>query len=119
MRSAAVSSLAKLGGPQAESALIRLVDENTFRTRPAFSVRTAIRNLGSMEVVRGMPVLRLVMEEGYREVVPVAARTLRQLADTITADDMLERVSHERPERRLRAVLTLHALFGRDTLPHC
>ena len=118
VRSAALSSLAKLGGPQAEEALIDLVDKNIFHARPDISARAAIRSLGRMGVVRAMPMLRLAMEEGQLELAPVAARALRQLGDTITAGDMLAWLSSPCSRRRLRAVLTLPALVDRDALPY-
>ena len=118
VRSAALASLAELGGPQAEDALIDLVDKTIFHARPDISARVAIRSLGSMGVVRAMPMLRLVLEDGQLELAPVAARALRQLGDTITAGDMLEWLSSPNFDRRLRAVLTLPALVDRDALPH-
>ena len=118
VRSAALSSLEKLGGPQAEDALIDLVDRSIFHARPDISARAAIRKLGSMGAVRAMPMLRLAMEQGQLELAPVAARALRQLGDAITADDMLAWLSSSCSRRRLRAVLALPALVDRDALPH-
>ena len=118
VRSAALSSLVKLGGPQAEEALIDLVGRNIFRARPDISAGAAIRKLGSMGVVRAMPMLRLAMEEGQLELAPIAARALRQLGDTITAGDVLAWLSSPCSRWRLRAVLTLPALVDRDALPH-
>ena len=118
MRDAALLSLVELGGPQAEDALIDLVDKNIFHARPDISARVAIRNLGRMGAVRAMPLLRLVLEEGQLELAPAAARALRQLGDTITAGDMLAWLSSSCSDRRLRAVLTLPALVDRDALPH-
>ena len=118
VRSAALSSLVKLGGPQAEEALIDLVGRNIFRARPDISAGAAIRKLGSMGVVRAMPMLRLAMEEGQLELAPMAARALRQLGDTITAGDVLAWLSSPCSRWRLRAVLTLPALVDRDALPH-
>ena len=118
VRSAALTSLAELGGSQAEDALIDLVDRNIFHARPGPSARVAMRSLGRMGVVRAMPMLRLTMEEGQPELAPVAARALRQLGDTITAGDMLAWLSSPCSRRRLRAVLTLPALVDEDALPH-
>ncbi len=118
MRSAALSSLARLGTPQAEEALIDLVGRNIFHSRPDVVARAAIRKLGGMGVVRAMPMLRLAMEEGQLELAPVSARALRQLGDTITAGDMLAWLSGPCSRRRLRAVLALPALVDRDALPH-
>ena len=118
VRDAALSSLVKLGGPQAEDALIDLVDKTIFDARPDISTRVAIRSLGRMGVVRAMPTLRLAMEEGRLELAPVAACALRQLGDTITAGDMLAWLSSANSDWRLRAVLTLPALVDRDALPH-
>ena len=118
VRDAALSSLAELGGSEAEDALIGLVDRNIFDARPDVSARVAIRSLGRMRVVRAMPMLRLAMEEGQLELAPVAARALRQLGDTITAGDVLAWLSSANSDRRLRAVLTLPALVDRDALPH-
>ena len=118
VRGAALSSLVKLGGPQAENALIDLVDRNIFRARPDIFAKTAIRKLGSMGVVRAMPMLRLAMEEGQLELAPAAARALCQLGDTITAGDVRVWLSSSCSRRRLRAVLTLPALVDRDALPH-
>lgn len=118
VRDAALLSLVELGGPQAEDALIDLVDKTIFDARPDISALVAIRNLGSMGAVRAMPVLRLVLEDGQLELAPSAARALRQLGDTITAGDMLEWLSSPNFDRRLRAVLTLPALVDRDALPH-
>ena len=118
VRSAALSSLVKLGGPQAEDALIDLVDRNIFHDRPDVSALVAIRNLGRMGVVRAMPVLRLVLEEGQLELAPVAARALRRLGDTITAGDTLAWLSSPNTDRRLRAVLALPELVGQDALPY-
>ena len=118
VRGAALSSLATLGGPQAEDALIDLVDRNIFRARPDIFARAAIHKLGSMGVVRAMPMLRLAMEEGQLEWAPVAARALRQLGNTITAGDMLAWLSSPCSRRRLRAVLALPALVDQDALPH-
>ena len=118
VRGAALSSLATLGGPQAEDALIDLVDRNMFHARPDIVARAAIRKLGSMGAVRAMPTLRLAMEQGQLELAPVAARALRQLGDAITAGDMLEWLSRPCSRRRLRAVRALPALVDRDALPH-
>ena len=118
VRDAALSYLAELGGSEAEDALIGLVDNTIFDTRPDPSARVAIRSLGRMGVVRAMPALRLAMEEGQLELAPVAARALRQLGDTITAGDMLAWLNSHCSDRRLRAVLTLPALVDRDALPH-
>ncbi len=118
VRSAALTSLAELGGSQAEDALIDLVDRNIFHARPDISARVAIRSLGRMGVIRAMPTLRLAMEEGQPELAPVAARALRQLGDTITGGDMLAWLNSTNSDRRLRAVLTLPALVDRDALPH-
>ncbi len=118
VRDAALSSLVKLGGPQAEGALIDLVDKNIFHAHPDISVRVAIRNLGSMGVVRAMPMLRLVLEDGQLDWAPVAAGALRELGDTITGGDMLAWLSSPNSDRRLRAVLALPALVDRDALPH-
>ena len=118
VRDAALSSLAELGGPQAEDALIDLLDSNIFQARPDISAWVAIRNLGRMGAVRAMPVLRLVLEEGQLELAPEAARALRQLGDTITTGDVLAWLSSTNSDRRLRAVLTLPALVDRDALPH-
>ena len=118
VRDAALSSLAELGGPQVEDALIDLVDRNIFHLHPDISARVAIRNLGRMGAVRAMPTLRLAMEDGQLELAPVAARALRQLGDTITAGDMLAWLSSPNSDRRLRAVLALPALVDRDALPH-
>ncbi len=118
VRDAALSSLAKLGGPQAEDALIDLLDKNIFHVHPDISVRVAIRILGRMGAVRAMPVLRLVLEDRQLELAPVAARALRQLGDTVTAGDMLAWLNSHCSDRRLRAVLTLPALVDRDALPH-
>ena len=118
VRDAALSSLVKLGGPQAEDALIDLVDKTIFDARPDISIRVAIRSLGRMGVVRAMPTLRLAMEEGRLELAPVAACALRQLGDSITAGDMLAWLSSTNSDRRLRAVLTLPALVDRVALPH-
>ena len=118
VRDAALLSLAELGGPQAEDALIGLVDRNIFHARPDISALVAIRSLGRMGAVRAMPVLRLVLEDGQLELAPVAARALRQLGDTITAGDMLAWLSSTNSDRRLRAVLTLPTLVDRDALPH-
>ena len=70
-----------------------------------------------MGVVRAMPVLRLVIEEGRRQLVPIAARVLGQLGDTITAGDMVEWLSSPDSDDRMRAVLALPALVDRDALP--
>ena len=118
VRGAALSSLATLGGPQAEDALIDLVDRNIFHARPDISAGAAIRKLGSMGVVRAMPMLRLAVEQGQLELAPAAARALRQLGDTITAGDMPAWLSSPCTRRRLRAVLALPALVDRDALPH-
>ena len=118
VRAAAVLSLVKLGGPQAEDALIGLVDKNIFHIRPDATARVAIRNLGRMGAVRAMPVLRLVIEDGQLELAPEAARALRQLGDTITAGDMMVWLNSSYSEQRLRAVLTLPVLVDRDALPH-
>ena len=118
VRNAALTSLAELGGSQAEGALIDLVDRNIFHARLDISARVAIRSLGRMGVVRAMPTLRLAMEEGQPELAPVAARALRQLGDTITGGDVLAWLSSTNSDRRLRAVLTLPALVDRDALPH-
>ena len=118
VRGAALSSLVELGGPQAEDALIDLVDRNIFRARPDIFVEAAIRKLGSMGVVRAMPMLRLAVEQGQLELAPVAARALRQLGDTITAVDMLAWLSSSCSRRRLRAVLAFPALVDRDAMPH-
>ena len=118
VRSAALSSLSRLGGPQAEETLIDLVDRNIFHARPDIFARAAIRKLGGMGVVRAMPMLRLAVEQGQRELAPAAARALRQLGDTITAGDMLAWLSSPCSRWRLRAVLALPALVDRDALPH-
>ena len=118
VRGAALSSLVKLSGPQAEEALIDLVDRNIFHAHPDISAGAAIRKLGSMGVVRAMPMLRLAMEEGQLELAPVAVRALRQLGDTITAGDMLGWLSSRCSRRLLRAVLPLPVLVDRDALPH-
>ena len=118
VRDAALSSLVKLGGLQAEDALIDLVDKTIFDVRPDISTRVAIRSLGRMGVVRAMPLLRLAMEEGRLEMAQAAACALRQLGDSIAGGDMLAWLSSTNSDRRLRAVLTLPALVDRDVLPH-
>ena len=94
------------------------MDRNIFRARPDISAGAAIRKLGSMGVVRAMPMLRLAIEQGQLEWAPLAARALRQLGDTITAGDMLAWLSSSCSPRRLRAVLALPALVDRDALLH-
>ena len=89
------------------------VDSNIFRARPDIPAGAAIRKLGSMGVVRAMPMLRLALEEGQLEFAPASARALRQLGDTITAVDMLAWLSNSCSWRRLRAVLALPALVDR------
>ena len=118
VRDAGLLALAKLGGSQAEDALINLVDECMSLAGHYGSVRPAIRGLGRMGAVRAMPVLRLVIEDGRRELAPVAALALRQLGDAITAGDMLAWLSSSNSERRLRAVLTLPALVDQDAVPY-
>ena len=89
------------------------MDRNIFRARPDISAGAAIRKLGSMGVVRAMPMLRLAVEQGQLELAPASARILRQLGDTITAGDMLAWLSSPRSRRPLRAVLALPALVDR------
>ena len=117
VRRAAILALGQLGGPQAEDALIRIVGQNMYDPRGDSDVRPVIRELESMGSVRAMPILRLVIEEGHQRWVPLAACALRQLGDTITAGDMVERLSSRSSEDRLRAVLSLPALVGGDALP--
>ena len=117
VRAAAISALTQLGGPAAEDALIGLVDRDMYDDRAGSAVRQVIRALGRMGVVRAMPVLRLVIEEGHWQLVPIAARVLGQLGDTITAGDMVEWLSRPDSDDRMRAVLALPALVDREALP--
>lgn len=117
VRAAAISALTRLGGPEAEDALIDLVDRNMYRDRPGNDVRQIISELGSMGSVRAMPILRLVIEEGRQQLAPLAAHALGQLGDTITAGDMAERLSSPDSDDRVRAVLALPALVGRNAIP--
>ena len=117
VRAAAISALTQLGGPAAEDALIGLVDRDMYDDRAGSAVRQVIRALGRMGVVRSMPVLRLVIEEGHQQLVPIAARVLGQLGDTITAGDMVEWLSRPDSDDRMRAVLALPALVDREALP--
>jgi HEAT repeat protein len=71
-----------------------------------------------MGTVRAMPTIRLVIEEGYQQLAPLAACALRQLGDTITADDVLAWLNSPISDDRLRAVLALLALVDQDALPH-
>lgn len=115
VRAAAMSALIKLGGPQVEDALICLVEDNIHLYNP--NIRQAINAMGLMGVVRAMPILRLVIEEGHEHLASPAARALRQLGDTITADDMRTWLNSPDADYRLRAVLALRALVDRDALP--
>ena len=117
VRAAAISALARLGGPEAEDALIGLVDRDMYDDRAVSAVRQAIRALETMGSVRAMPVLRLAIEEGRQQFVPIAARVLGHLGDTITAGDMLEWLSSPDSEHRVRAVLAFSALVGQDAIP--
>ena len=117
VRAAAISALARLGGPEAEDALIDLVDRDMYDDSAVSAVRQAMRALETMGAVRAMPVLRLAIEEGRQQLAPLAAHALRQLGDTITAGEMVEWLSSPDPEHRVRAVLVLPALFGRDAVP--
>lgn len=117
VRRAAILALGRLGGPQAEDALIGIVRQNMYDPRGDSDVRQVIWELENMGSVRAMPVLRLVIEEGHQRWAPLAAGALRQLGDTITAGDMVEWLSSRSSEDRLRAVLSLPALVGQDALP--
>ena len=117
VRAAAISALARLGGYEAEDALIGLVDRDMYDDRAGSAVRQVAHALAGMGVARAMPVLRLVIEEGRQQFVPIAARVLGQLGDTITAGDMVEWLSSPDSEHRVRAVLALPALLGRDAVP--
>ena len=117
IRYAAVQSLVQLDGPQAGDAMIAFVGENMYDGRPGSTVRQVICELGAMGTVRAMPVLRLVIEQGDQRLVTIAARALGELGDTITAGDMVEWLSSPDSDNRLRVVLALPALVGRDALP--
>ena len=114
---APVRALAQLGGPQAEDAMISIVNREMYGDRPDSAIRQVIRGLGRMGSVRAMPILRLVIEDGHQQWAPLAARAPRQLGDGITAGDMVEWVSSPSSDDRLRAVLVLPQLVGRDALP--
>ena len=64
-----------------------------------------------------MPILRLVVEEGNQRLVSSAAWALRQLGDGITAEDMAEWLGSPVSDLRLRAVLALPPLVGREAVP--
>ena len=117
VRVAVISALERLGGPDAEDAMINLVDRDRYGDRAGSAIRRGIRALAKVGSVRAMPTLRLVIEEGHEQFVPEAARALRQLGDTITAADMVEWLNSPNSYYRLRAVLALPALIGGDALP--
>ena len=117
VRDAAVRALVQLGGPQAEDAMISIVNREMYGDRPGSDIRQVIRGLGRMGSVSAMPILRLVIEDGHQQWAPLAARALRQLGDGMTAGDMAEWVSSPLSDDRLRAVLVLPQLVGRDALP--
>ena len=117
VRDAAIRALVQLGGPQAEDTMISIVNREMYGDRPDSDIRQVIRGLGRMGSVSAMPILRLLIEDGHQQWAPLAARALRQLGDGITAGDMVEWVSSPISDDRLRAVLVLPQLVGRDAFP--
>ena len=117
VRAAAIFTLARLGGPEAEDALIDLVEKSIFGDEDDNVFWQVSHELVTMGAVRAMPILRLMIEQGRQQLAPLAARALRQLGDTITAEDMVEWLSSPECDLRVRAVLTLPALVGRDAVP--
>lgn len=102
VRAAARLALARLGGPEAEDALIGLVEKSIFGDEYDSDVRQIICELGSMDSVRAMPILRLMIEQGRQQWAPLAAHALRQLGDTVTAGDMVEWLSSPDCDLRVR-----------------
>ena len=117
VRAAAISALARLGGPEAEDALIDLVEKSIFGDEDDNVFWQVSHELATMGAVRAMPILRLMIEQGRQQLAPLAARALRHLGDTITAGDMVEWLRSPDCDLRVRAVLTLPALIGPDAVP--
>ena len=94
----APNALLKLGGREAEDAVIRQVNRSDERLS-SWSASL----LGSRGITRAMPALRQAVEESWSmSVVAGAARALHQLGDTITGPDMVEWLNDEDPDRRRR-----------------
>ena len=117
VRAAAISALARLGGTEAEDALIGLVERSIFGDEDDNVFWRVSHELATMGAVRAMPILRLMIELGRQQLAPLAAHALRQLGDTITAGDMVEWLSRPDCDLRVRAVLALPELVGRDAVP--
>lgn len=69
-----------VGWPRVEYVLIDLVGENISHAGPNISARAAIRKLGSVDVVRAMPLLRQAVEGGKLydgSSIPVLTEVLR------------------------------------------
>ena len=117
VRAAAISALARLGGPEAEDALIGLVERSILGDEDGNVFWQVSHELATMGAVRATPILRLMIEQGRQQSAPLAGHALRQLGDTITAGDMVEWLSSPDCDLRVRAVLALPALVGRDAVP--
>lgn len=116
-RAAAISALARLGGTEAEDALIGLVEKSIFGDEDDSVFSQVSHELATMGAVRAMPILRLMIEQGRQRLAPLAGRALHQLGDTVTAGDMVEWLNSSDCDLRVRAVRALPALVGLNAVP--
>ena len=100
----APGALLKLGGREAEDAVIRQVNQPYSK---GMDWRAA-RLLGANGITRAMPALRQAVEDAYpMDMVSHAAMVLARLGDTVTAPNMVEWLGHEDRDRRRRAAVAL------------
>lgn len=103
----AVTALLRLGGREAQDAVIRQVNDEVHE---AAAERAAVW-LGEEGITRAMPALRQAVEQAESTyLVSAAAESLAQLGDTLTGPDMVEWLGHQRPDRRRRAAAALGSL---------